>query len=62
MADELFTLGKSYDNLIYLEERARREWAAIEAAPSAAVASAHRLLAIQYEADARDLRRQLSRG
>ncbi len=62
MADEPFMLAKGYDSLNYLEHRARREWAAIETAASPAVASAHRLLAIQYEADAKELRRQLVRN
>ncbi len=62
MADENFMLAKSYESLSYYEERARQEWAAAEAAQTLEVASAHRLLAIQYEADARELRKQLAAG
>lgn len=44
------------DNLEYYERRAREEADAAEAAASAEAASAHRLLAIEYEAQARELR------
>ena len=52
----------SDDNLEYYERRARDEAAAAEAATSSEAASAHRLLAIEYEAQAKELRtRQESR-
>lgn len=60
MADQRFTLAPN--NLTYFEERARREWAATEATDNPIMASAHRLLAIQYEADANELRKQLARN
>lgn len=44
------------DNLEYYERRAREEAEAAEKATSAEAASAHRLLAIEYEAHARELR------
>lgn len=44
------------DNLEYYERRAREEAAAAEASASTEAASAHRLLAIEYEAQARELR------
>lgn len=43
-------------NLEYYERRAREETEAAEKAMSAEAASAHRLLAIEYEAQARELR------
>ena len=46
------------DNLEYYERCAREEAAAAEASSSTEAASAHRLLAIEYEAQARELRNQ----
>lgn len=46
----------SDDNLEYYERRAREEHNAEAVATSAEAASAHRLLALEYEAQARDLR------
>ncbi len=43
-------------NLEYYERRAREEAAAAAQSPSAGVASAHRLLAIEYAAQAREVR------
>ncbi|MCF8709226.1 hypothetical protein [Rhizorhapis sp. SPR117] len=48
----------SDDDLRFYEERARQEKAAAEAAKSPEAASAHRLLALEYEAHACDLRQQ----
>jgi hypothetical protein len=50
------------ETLEYYERRARDEAAAAASASSAEVASAHRLLAIEYEAQARDLRSRLDYG
>jgi len=47
------------DDLSYYERRAREESAAADAAVDPTVASARRLLAIQYEAEARELRRMV---
>lgn len=44
------------DNLEYYERRAREEIEAAEKAASIEAASAHRLLAIEYEGHARELR------
>nr|WP_242141011.1 hypothetical protein [Sphingomonas sp. TREG-RG-20F-R18-01] len=44
------------DNLEYYERRARQETEAAESSSSAEAASAHRLLAIEYKAQARELR------
>jgi hypothetical protein len=44
------------DNLEYYERRAREEAKAVAASDNVSAASAHRLLAIEYEAQARDLR------
>lgn len=44
------------DNLEYYERRAREEREAETAATSLEAASAHRLLALEYEAQARELR------
>jgi len=60
MADEGFLFAKCAETLRDYEERARRERAAAEMAGKPEMASAHRLLAIQYEADADELRRQLA--
>ncbi|MGE4303991.1 MAG: hypothetical protein AB7E24_08160 [Novosphingobium sp.] len=60
MTDEGFMFAKHADSLIYYEDRARREEAAAEATSSPQLASVHRLLAIEYEAEARDLRKQLA--
>ena len=46
----------STEDLEYYERRAREETDAAEAAASPEAASAHRLLAIQYEAQVRELR------
>jgi hypothetical protein len=46
----------SKENIQYYEERARQEAEAAEKAESEAAASAHRLLAIEYEAHAKELR------
>jgi hypothetical protein len=46
----------SSDNLRYYEERARQETEAAEKADHPTAASAHRLLAIEYEAHAKALR------
>ncbi len=46
------------DNLQYYERRAREEREAETAATSSEAASAHRLLALEYEAQARELRCQ----
>lgn len=52
----------SRESLKYYERRARDEAAAAGSASSIEVASAHRLLAIEYEAQARDLRSRLEQG
>lgn len=44
------------DNLEYYERRAREETEAATLATSVGAASAHRLLAIEYEAQVRELR------
>jgi hypothetical protein len=50
------------DNLEYYERRSREEAASATASTGVKAASAHRLLAIEYEAQARELRaRQQSR-
>jgi hypothetical protein len=46
----------SDDDVSYYEERARQEAQAAERAESETAASAHRLLALEYEAHARSLR------
>jgi hypothetical protein len=46
----------SEDNLAFYERRARQEAEAAASAASPAVASAHRLLSIQYEDELRELR------
>jgi hypothetical protein len=56
MADDRFILASRDDDLPFYEERARQEIAAAEAAATPEAASAHRLLAIEYEAHARELR------
>ncbi len=60
MSDEGFLFAKRHDDLRYYEERARQERAAAEAATRPEVASAHRLLAIEYAAQARELRVELT--
>ncbi len=50
------------ENLEYYEQRARQERAAAEAATKPEVASAHRLLAIEYEAQTAELRRDVERS
>lgn len=62
MPDEHFMFESSDDDLRFYEERARQEKAAVEAATCREAASAHRLLAIQYEAHARELRERLARA
>ncbi|GAA0439573.1 MULTISPECIES: hypothetical protein [Sphingomonas] len=49
----------SKENLEYYERRARDETAAAVSARSIEAASAHRLLAIEYNAQARELRARL---
>lgn len=49
----------SREDLEYYERRARDEAAAAASAHSVEAASAHRLLAIEYEAQARELRARL---
>lgn len=53
-------LTKCAETLRAYEERAERERAAAARADKPEMASAHRLLAIQYEADANELRRELA--
>jgi hypothetical protein len=60
MADEAFMFAKCAETLRGYEERAERERLAAAGAAKPELASAHRLLAIQYEADADELRRQLA--
>lgn len=60
MSDEGFMFAKHADSLSYYEDRARREEAAAEAASNPQFASVHWLLAIEYEAEARELRKQLA--
>lgn len=48
----------SGNDLSYYEKRAREEADAARKAISEVAASAHQLLALEYEAHARDLRRQ----
>ncbi len=45
-------------NLDYYERRAREEAALAASSPSTEASSAHRLLAIEYEAQARELRQK----
>lgn len=52
MADEGFLFAKCAETLRAYEARAERERAAAELAAKPELASAHRLLALQYEADA----------
>ncbi|MFT3966057.1 MAG: hypothetical protein QM690_09265 [Sphingobium sp.] len=59
MANEEFMLAKREDDLSYYEQRAREERVAAASATRPQIASAHRLLAIEYEAQARELRAQL---
>lgn len=61
MAGEGYLIARQADSLSYYEERARREEAAAEAASNPQIASVHRLLAIQYAAEARELRKQLAK-
>jgi hypothetical protein len=60
MAGEGFLFARSDDSLRFYEERARLEREAAEKAGNPAIASAHRLLAIEYEAQARELRSELA--
>ncbi|MDX3910695.1 MAG: hypothetical protein QHC67_12885 [Sphingobium sp.] len=55
-----FMFAAGEDDLRFYEERAGQEKAASEAASTPEAASAHRLLAIQYEAHAHELREQLT--
>ncbi|WP_196805600.1 hypothetical protein [Sphingobium indicum] len=57
MAGEGYLIARQADSLSYYEERARRE----EAASNPQIASVHRLLAIEYAAEARELRKQLAK-
>jgi hypothetical protein len=52
----------SDENLRYYEERARQEAEAAEKAAGLTAASAHRLLAIEYEAHAKALRDEAARS
>lgn len=61
-AESLEEVQMSADNLHYYEERARQEAEAAEKATDPTAASAHRLLAIEYEAHARALRDEAARG
>lgn len=56
MADERFMLASGDGDLRFYEERARQERAAADAAKSPEAASAHRLLALEYEGHVRELR------
>jgi hypothetical protein len=49
------------DNLEYYERRAREEAKAVAASDNISAASVHRLLATEYEAQARDLRKGQNR-
>lgn len=60
MTDEGFLFARHADSLNYYEDRARREEAAAEGASNPQIASVHRLLAIEYAAEARELRKQLA--
>lgn len=60
MADEGFLFAKCAETLRAYEARAERERAAAELAAKPELASAHRLLALQYEADADELRREIA--
>lgn len=62
MTGEPFMFESSNDDLRFYEERARQENAAVEAATCGQAASAHRLLAIQYEAQIRALRDSLQQA
>ena len=59
MTEDGFLCAKLRDNLRFYEDRARQERAAAKSTNKPEAASAHRLLAIQYEADARELRAEL---
>lgn len=60
MTDDGFMFAKHADSASYYEDRARREEAAAEAESNPQLASVHRLLAIEYDAEARELRKQLA--
>ena len=60
MPDDGFMFSKCAETLRAYEERADRERAAAACAEKPELASAHRLLAIQYEADADELRREIA--
>ncbi|MFQ3897925.1 hypothetical protein [Sphingobium sp. R-7] len=62
MAEDGFLIAKARDDLCFYEDRARQERAAAESASKPEAASAHRLLAIEYEAQARELRAELVMG
>ena len=51
----------SNDDIRYYEQRARQEAEAAEKAAEKTAASAHRLLAIEYEAHAKSLRQEAPR-
>ncbi len=60
MSDDGYMFVKHDDSVHYYEERARQDQAAAESAASPTRAAAHRMLAIEYSAEARDLRRLLA--
>jgi len=60
MTEEGFFFARHAESLSYYEDRARREAAAAEAASNPQIASVHRLLAIEYAAEARELCNQLA--
>lgn len=60
MGDEGFMFSRCAKTLRAFEDRAERERAAAARAEKPERASAHRLLAIQYEADADELRREIA--
>ena len=53
--------GSQVDDLRYYQQRARQGRAAAQAATTQEARSAHELLVIEYEAHARELRKQLER-
>lgn len=60
MSGTLSTSAPRDDDLRFYEERACQEKAAAEVASTPEIASAHRLLAIEYEAHACELRERLA--
>jgi hypothetical protein len=61
MTDDRSSAPREND-LRFYEERARQEKAASEAASSPEAASAHRLLAMEYESHVRELRGRSAAG